>query len=150
MVKEFISAVEDLEIEDQGGKVPLLDGDGSPISDESGQPVLDDPHVTFKLNGRLMRAYPPNDGQLAFMLASLGRGQTDTQRMASMINLMMSSLRNEDADFFESGLLARDPKDRIGIKAIEEIFGFLIEEWFARPTQPQSASVSSPPSDGTN
>ena len=130
-VKEFTTAVEDIVAEDDGVKA-------------------EDQYVEFKLDGREMRAYPPTDGQLAFMLAAMGRGQTSDQRFAAIINIMLSSLRDDDRDYMESRLLTRDPKVRLPVKRIEEIFTFLTSEWFARPTQPSSGSVPSPPSDGQN
>jgi hypothetical protein len=84
------------------------------------------------------------------MLASLGRGQSSESRFASIINIMMSSLRDADADYLESRLLSRDPKDRLPVEQIEAIFEFLTTEWFARPTQPPSDSAPSPQNDGQN
>lgn len=146
-MKEFITAVEDL-AEDENGKVPKLDENDQEMRDEDGNVIMDDPHVRFKLDGRLMRAYPPDEGQLAFMLATLGRGQTNDQRFASIINIMLESLQSEDADFLESRLLTRDKAKKLKIRQIEGIFEYLMEEWFGRPTQPPSDSAASPPSDG--
>jgi len=121
-VKEFVTAVAEVEQET----------DGTPVEEQ---------FVAFKVDGHELHAYPPTDGQLAFMLAALGRGQTQDQRFAAIINIMLSSLRNEDADYLESRLLSRDPKVRLPIKQVEAIFEHLTEEWFARPTQPASDSA---------
>ncbi len=129
-MKEFTSAVEEIESED-GGVKP------------------EERYVEFKLDGRVLHSYPPLDGQLAFMLAALGRGQTTEQRFAAIINIMMSTLRDEDRDYLEGRLLSRDPKQRLTIATIEEIFESLIEEWFARPTQPPSDSAPSEPTTGS-
>jgi hypothetical protein len=130
-LKEFITAVEEVTAEDEGTKA-------------------EEQYVEFKVDDRVLRAYPPNDGQLAFMLAALGRGQSQDQRFAAIINIMMSALRGEDQDYLEGRLLSRDPKVRLPITQIEAIFEYLTEEWFARPTQPQSDSAESPQSDGQN
>lgn len=130
-MKEFTTAFEEVAREDQG-EAP------------------EEQYVEFKLDGRVMRAYPPTDGQLAFMLAALGRGQTSDQRFAAIINIMMESLRDEDRDYMEGRLLTRDPKKRLPVKQVEAIFEHLAEEWFARPTQPQSDSAPSPQTDGQN
>lgn len=130
-MKEFITAVEEV------------------VTEDSGTPV-EEQYVAFKIDGRELRAYQPTDGQLAFMMAALGRGQTDDQRFAAIINIMLASLRDDDADYLESRLLTRDPKKRIPMKQIEEIFAYLSEEWFARPTQSSSDSAGSPPTDGQN
>ena len=128
-MKEFTSAVEDA------------------INEENGE---EESFTEFMLDGRVMRAYQPTPGQLTFMLAALGRGQTTDQRFAAIINIMMEALRDEDRDYMESRLLTRDPKRRLKVKKIEEIFEYLIEEWFARPTQQPSDSAPSPQTDGQN
>lgn len=130
-MKEFITAVEEV----------IQSDEGTPVEDQ---------YVEFKLDDRVMRAYQPTDGQLTFMMAALGRGQSNDQRFAAIINIMMSALREEDQDYFEGRLLTRDPKKRLAVKKIEEIFEYLTEEWFARPTQPSSDSAQSPQSDGPN
>lgn len=115
-MKEFITAVEDH------------------IEGADTAAIEDGPYVEFKLDDRVMRAYRPNEGQLTFIMAAMGRGQSQADRYASIVNLMMQSLRDEDADYFESRLLSRDPKRRLRIKEdIEPIFAYLTEEWF-RPT----------------
>lgn len=130
-MKEFTTAVEEIAAE----------ADGTPVEEQ---------FVAFKVDGRELRAFQPTDGQLAFMLAALGRGQSADQRFAAIINIMLSSLRDEDADYLEGRLLSRDPKKRLPIKQVEAIFEHLTEEWFARPTQPSSDSAALPPSDGQN
>lgn len=130
-MKEFISAVEEVEAEDNG----------TPVEEQ---------FIPFKVDGRELRAYPPTDGQLVFILAALGRGQSNDQRFAAIINIMLASLREEDRDYLEGRLLDRDPKNRLKPEKIEEIFEYLSEEWFARPTQPQSGSAPSPQIDGPN
>lgn len=104
--------------------------------------------VSFKLDGRELHAYPPTEGQLVFLFSAMGRGQSKTQRFASIVNIMMASLRADDQDYLEERLLSRDPKKRIGPDEVEKIFEHLAEEWFGRPTQPSSDSVSSEPNDG--
>ena len=126
-MKEFISAVEE-SIEEEG----------------SGR------FVEFSLDGRVLRSYTPHEGQLTFMLAALGRGQSSDSKFASIINLVMSTLRGEDADYMEGRLLDRDPRKRLSLDTLESIFEYLVSEWFARPTQPQSDSAGSPQSDSQN
>jgi hypothetical protein len=115
-----------------------------------GEGAEEEVFTEFEIDGRTLRAYPPTDGQLAFILASMGRGQTTDQRFAAIVNLMLESLRDADKDYLESRLLSRNPKTRIPIQMVEEIFVYLMEQWFARPTQPQSGSAPSPQSDGQN
>lgn len=105
--------------------------------------------TAFELDGRELRAYKPHEGQLLFMMAALGRGQSDDKRLASIVNLMMSTLRGEDQDYLEERLLERDPQKRLKIQKIEEIFQWLVEdEWFSDPTQESSDSAESQPTTG--
>lgn len=115
-MKEFTSAVVDTVTED-----------GEAVEEK---------YAEFKLDGRTMRAYYPTDGQLVYMLSGLGRGQSNDSRFASIVNVMVSSLREDDKDYFEGRLLTRDPKQRLDPALIEEIFASLMEEWFGNPTQP--------------
>lgn len=141
-MKEFVSAISDIEYEDQRReKIDELIAQGK--TEEEAEKQLDDEEglIAFKLDDVVLKAYPPTDGQLTFMLASLGRGQTTDQRFASIINIMMSCLRDEDQDYLESRLLTRNHRERLGVKQIEEIFEYLVGEWFARPTQSPSDSA---------
>lgn len=130
-MKEFVTAVQEA----------VAEGDGT---------APDEQFIEFKVDDRVLHAFQPTDGQLTFMLASLGRGQSSESRFASIINIMMSSLRDEDADYLESRLLDRNPKNRLRVEQIEEIFEFLVEEWFGTPTKEPSGSVKSEPITGPN
>lgn len=144
-MKEFTSAVDEIEAEDDNeSKIKALMEKGK--TREEAEAEVEE-YIPFKVDGRELHAYHPNDGQLAFMLASLGRGQSQDQRFAAIINIMLSCLRDDDRDYLEGRLLDRG-KNRLKIEKIEEIFEFLCEEWFARPTQPPSDSAQSPPNDG--
>lgn len=147
-MKEFITAVEDIVTEDEReSKIAALVAEGK-TREEAEAAVEEGDYVEFTLVDmvkdtetgeekpvkRVLRAYPPTDGQLAFMLAALGRGQSQESRFASIINIMLESLRDEDRDYFEGRLLTRGPQ-RLGVKTIESVFEYLTEEWFARPTQ---------------
>ena len=137
-MKEFITAAEEVAEEDEyAAKIKALIESGK--TPEEAEAAVDSGLgiITFKVDDRVLKAHPPTDGQLAFMLAALGRGQTQDQRFASIINIMLSSMRDEDKDYMESRLLTRNPKLAIPIKQVEQIFEYLIEEWFARPTQQQ-------------
>lgn len=140
-MKEFITAVEDIVSEDEReSKIAALIEQGK-TREEAEAEVDDENFVEFKIDGRVLRAYQPTDGQLAFMLAALGRGQTQDSRFAAILNIMFESLREEDKDYLESRLLSRDPKKRLPMKQIEEIFEYITSEWFARPTQSPSDSA---------
>jgi hypothetical protein len=148
-VKEFVTAVEDVVAEDERAarikaRVEALVAEGKTPGEAEKQANEEEggPFTEFTLDGRVLRAYQPHEGQLTFLMAALGRGQSQESRYASIINLMMEALRPEDQDYFESRLLTRDPKERLPIKKVEEIFEYLVEEWFGRPTQPPSGSAT--------
>lgn len=134
-MKEFKTAVEDVVREDEReAKIAALIEQGKSREEAEAATAEDgESFVEFMLDGRVMRAYQPTDGQLAFMLAALGRGQTNDGRFAAIINIMLECLRDEDKDYLEQRLLSR--KNRLPIKQVEAIFEHLTEEWFARPTQ---------------
>lgn len=134
-MKEFMIAAEEAIREDEGTPVEeqftefkLVDT----LTDDEGKETRTE---------RVMRAYPPTQGQLTFMLAGMGRGQTSENRFASIINVMLECFRDEDRDYFEARLLTRDPKRMLPPKYIEGIFEYLMEEWFGRPTQQPSGSA---------
>lgn len=152
-MKEFVTAVAEVEAEDdrEAQIKALMEREENPLSREDAEAeVSGETYIPFKVDGRELHAYMPTDGQLAFMLAALGRGQSADQRFAAIINIMLSSLRDEDADYLEGRLLDRNPKTRLPIEQVEAIFEYLTGEWFARPTQSPSGSAALPPSGGPN
>lgn len=128
-MKEFTTAVEEVVSEDDREEKVLALVEAGKTREEA-EAEVPEGFVVFKIDGREMHAFPPTDGQLAFMLAALGRGQTADSRFAAIINIMLESLRDEDKDYLESRLLTRDPKKRLGMKQVEAIFEHLTEEWF--------------------
>lgn len=135
-MKEFVTAVEDVVAADEREeKIRALMAEGKTREDAEAEVDGDKP-VEFKMDGRVLKAYPLTDGQLAFMLANLGRGQTADQRFAGILNIMLASLKGDDKDYVENRLLLPkgDPK-RLGIKELEAVFEYLMEEWFGNPTQ---------------
>lgn len=138
-MKEFEAAVEDIAYDDEReARIVALVAEGKTRQEAEAET---EPFIEFKLGGRVMKAYQPTDGQLTFMLAALGRGQSDDGRFASILNIMFECLDPADKDYIEGRLLSRDPKKRLSVKKIEEIFEYLVGEWFARPTQPASTSA---------
>lgn len=148
MVKEFITAVEDVEAEDAReaylatrqakitARVEALVAEGKPLAEatkqaeEENPDEEEEPYVEFSLDGRTLKAYYPTEGQLIFMMSAMGRGQTQSQRFTGIISVMLASLRGDDLDYFESRLLSGDKKTRLPMKTIEGVFEFLSEEWF--------------------
>lgn len=142
-MKEFISAVEDIEAEDEREQkiTALMERAENPLSREDAEAEVDrGKPVVFSIDGREMHAFPPHEGQLAFMMASLGRGQTKDQRFAAILNILFESLREEDKDYLESRLLTGDAKKRLSMKTLEGVFEHLTEQWF-RPSVPSSGEA---------
>lgn len=136
-MKEFISAVEEVEqTSEREDKIKALIAEGK-TREEAEREVDAEVPLEFKLDGRVMHAFAPTTGQLAFMLATLGRGQTDDQRLAGIVNIILYSLRDDDRDYFENRMLERDKKKAVPIQTIEAIFEYMTEQWFgdSRPTQ---------------
>lgn len=139
-IKQFTTAVEDVVLDqEREDKILALMAERGLSRKEAEEEV--DPYVEFDLDGRVMRAYRPIEGQVVFMLAALGRGQSKESRFSSILNIMFESLREDDKDHLESRLLSREPGKRLPMKQIEGIFEYCVEGWFARPTQPSSDSA---------
>lgn len=136
-MKEFTAAVEEVQFDDEREQKILglmTEVDGQPAMTREEAEEATEPFIEFKMDdGRVMHAYHPEDGQLAFLMASMGRGQSNDQRFAAIINLMLACLRDDDRDYLENRLLQRG-KGRLRVKQVEEVFAFLSEEWFQRPT----------------
>lgn len=140
-IKKFSTAVENIEREDAyESKVKALMAEKGISREEAEAEADGDVPIEFELDGRTLKAYPPTPGQLAFMMAVLGRGQNDSTRIAGMINLMLNTMRDSDADYFEGRLLSRERGYAMPIDKVEEIFGWMVEEWFKDPTQESSDS----------
>lgn len=108
----------------------------------------DDTKIEFKIDGEDVVAFLPQGGQLAMLLASVGRGQTEEQRIAGYINFFVNVLDKKAANLVERRLLDRE--DPFGIDQVEEILDWLVLEWSAHPTQSPSGSASSPQDAGQN
>lgn len=142
-MKEFTSAVQEIEVEDAvEERVAALMSDGltREQAEEKAREEIEKP-VPFKVDGRVLKAYKPEPGQLAFMMASMGRGQTADGRFAAIINIMLECLRPGDKDYLESRLATRDKKKRLDLKVLEGIFEYLTEEWFRDESSEGSEAV---------
>lgn len=106
-----------------------------------------DEGIEFKIDDRTLVAYKPSDGQLAMLMASLGRGSSETDSIAGVINFFVKVLSREGAQYIESRLLDREDTG-FELAQVEEIMEWLVEEWSGRPTQPLTVSTQSPVSGG--
>lgn len=136
-MKEFTSAAtEAVEDADRETRIMALLAAGKTRAEAEAE-TAEDPYIEFKLDGRVCKAYTPTPGQLAFLLANMGRGQTKDGRFASIMNVMLESLDEDDQEFVENRLLTRRRGKMMDLKVLEGIFEHLVEEWFATPTQGQ-------------
>lgn len=143
-MKEFILAVEDETAEqEREDKIAALMAKDENLTREQAEVLVDRGTPTeFKIGNRVLKAYKPNETQLIFLLASLGRGQTKESRIASIINVMMESLDADDKDWFEERLLTSDPTKRLAPSLIENVFEYLTSEWFREAVPADGTAVS--------
>lgn len=92
------------------------------------------------------RYFEPGDGQLAFLMASVGRHTSLPTKLAGVINFFVEVLDEPSHQYIVGRLLDRD--DEFGIEEVTEIMESMVEEWTGRPTQPPSGSTRSQRSGG--
>lgn len=93
-----------------------------------------------------LTAFQPDEAQFAMLMASTGRGVSDMDRIAGIINFFVNILEEDDADYLQGRLLNRN--DDFGIPEVEAIMEWLSEEWTGNPTQGPSGSTPSSKSTG--
>lgn len=133
-IKQFEAAVEEVEHSEAiKARIAVLVEEGMTperAEDKAYEEEERKKAVVFTLRGRKMTAFQPREGQMAFLLANLGRGQTSDGRFAAIVNVMTNSLRGDDKDFFESLLLEGDRRRALKLETVEGIFSYLTEQWF--------------------
>lgn len=95
---------------------------------------------------RQFRAYRPNGAQFAVLMAMVGAGRDSVDRVSGVINFLIATLEPDDADVIQARLLNR--KDPFGLEQVEEIIGWMTEEWTGNPTVGPRGSTSSQPRTG--
>lgn len=105
-----------------------------------------DEGVEFKVGDQTLTAYEPDPGQFAVLMATTGRGTSESERVAGFINFFVNILDERGANHLTGRLLNRN--DDFGIEDVENIMEWLSEEWSGNPTQGSSASAPSPSSTG--
>jgi hypothetical protein len=106
----------------------------------------DDETMEFKIDGQLLRAYRPTDGQLALLMASLGRHTNEMTKVAGVIDFFVTVMDDESYNYVVNRLLSRE--DALGLEQVQGVIEWMIEEWSGRPTQPLSVSTPSRQSGG--
>jgi hypothetical protein len=105
--------------------------------------VTEDPEapLEFKIDGQTVSAYRPTDGQIAVLMASLGRHTAESTKVAGVIDFFVATLDDESYNYVVNRLLSRD--DPLDLEPIQEVIEWLIEEWSGRPTPKPSGSTRS-------
>ena len=92
-------------------------------------------------------AYQPDEAQFAMLMASVGRGASDADRIAGIINFFVNILDEDGADYLQGRLLTPTRIDPFGIDEVEQIMDWLAGEWTGNPTSGPSGSTPSPLTD---
>jgi hypothetical protein len=82
---------------------------------------------------RELVAHYPKDGQVALLMARMGRHSSASERVAGVIDFFVEVLDQEGHEYVVSRLLDRE--DEFGLKDISDIMNYLMEEWGGRPTK---------------
>lgn len=102
--------------------------------------------LEFMVDGETLIAHKPREGQVAVLMATVGRHATEQDMVAGIINFFASTLDKNSYGYIERRLLDYD--DEFGIEQVQDILEWLIEEWTGRPTKLPSGSTPSPESTG--
>jgi hypothetical protein len=119
--REFITAVEEKAL---GGPQDVTFTMGSSVVGPDGEVTVEKREVT---------AHPPRDGQVAMMMARMGRHSSTSDKIAGIIDFFVDILDDEDHQYVVGRLMDRN--DPFGIADVTDIMGYLVEEWAARPTR---------------
>jgi len=106
----------------------------------------DKPDLEFDLDGVMCQAYYPGDGQLAYLMASTGKHQAASERVAGLVNFFVAVLDDDSHSLIVNRLLDRE--DTFGLEEVQNIFEWMVEEWSGRPTKQPSDFQSSQRSAG--
>jgi hypothetical protein len=118
-VKEFVTAAKEIEDEESG----------------------EDGVVEFAIDGTMCTAYRPGDGQIAVLMATTGPHASENEQIAGFINFFVSVLDEGSHSYIVSRLL--DRTDVFGMKELNDISEYLMEQWSGRPTKSSSGSTGS-------
>jgi hypothetical protein len=115
-VKEFITAVEKAEEEQE-------------------------PDLVFTIDGQELKAFKPTEGQFALLMMAMGRHASNTEQYAGVVDFFFNVLDAPGQKYVQDRMMSRD--DIIPMEKITEILEWMVEEWGGRPFQKPSVSTSS-------
>lgn len=97
--------------------------------------------LEFTLDGETYHIYPPKDGQLALVMASMSDYADDGEGVATFINTFFALLDDETNHALHRRLMDRE--DTFGVEQMMEILMWVVEESTDRPTKSSPASTAS-------
>lgn len=104
--------------------------------------------LEFSLDGKVLRAFRPTEGQLALLMAAVSRHTSEATKVAGAIDFFVSIMDQDSYTYLADRLMSRE--DPIGLEQITEVTQWIIEEWSGRPTPSPSVSTPSQSPDGQN
>jgi len=119
--KEFVTAIEE---KVKGGPEPITLTLGKEYADDDGVVLKEVRDVTF---------HPPVEGQVALMMARMGRHSSTNDKIAGLIDFFVEILDEEDHQYIVNRLL--DRHDPFGVSQITEVMTHIVGEWGQRPTK---------------
>lgn len=103
--------------------------------------------LEFNVDGVLCRAYRPNDGQIAVLMATTSaKHLSEAEQVAGIINFFVAVLDDETHNFVVTKLL--DRRDPFGLTEVQDMIAWMLEEWSGRPTKSSPGSTPSRQSTG--
>lgn len=124
-MKEFTTAATKTADEDEGVEVEWME---------------------FKHDGEVWRYQQPSSTQFALLMAAFGRYGNDADKMAGIIDFFVGVLDPETHRKVVARLF--DPTDKFGLKQVEDICKWMLDEDAGRPTDSRSGSTGSRPTTG--
>lgn len=98
--------------------------------------------IEFSLDGKVYRAYPPTESQIALVVAATTGGyKTNDEGIAAMINFAVALLSKDDHDEIVQKLMNRE--DPFELPDLMQIMEYIIEEASGNPTKLSSDSTQS-------
>ena len=100
-----------------------------------------DAPLEFTLDDEKYQIFPPKDGQLALVMASMSDYAEDGEGVSTFINTFFALLEEDTKHALRRRLMDRE--DTFGVEQMMEILMWSVEEAAARPTKSSSASTAS-------
>lgn len=105
-----------------------------------------DAPLEFTLDDEQFHIYPPKEGQLALIMASMSDYAEDGEGVATFINTFFGLLDDDTRHALRRRLMDRD--DDFGVEQMMEILMWATEEMAGRPTKSSPASTASRAANG--